>query len=522
MDDLEQEFALTSVTLDNTARVPSHKNSAQPPDVRQLETSSHASEVKNVFDRPVALSTMSTVTDLSEPPRPNYIKRFGHRDQPAIIPVISHNLPKEDTSEDDSPDSPASSVDIITDATTRPTDARPSGARPSDARPSADDRLIDTESDSSDLETDHHDTSDDAVAGQRQSSSNTGSYDSEPQNKQPPTIDQPREASRQLNNTSAEQPATPLPRSETPDEVGEDEDDDDNSYHPTNNKFYFPGSMQTKALGRDDSHSNEAELKTPHSTLHSTSEQPFSHPRTGLHQPQPSQFSTTESHQQPQSPLPKVGNLAEKLEAWRDQDTDRHNEFIAILEKQCQLQEDKKRLMIENRDLRLEVAHLKSVIDVESMETTSESPSRLDSSTAHHLDDSHEDQASFEYNPNVPRPPFDSRSYMSNANIPHVRNKWQSKEDKKALRIGTKVYDWQDVSRKKNGERNTKVMPRLNGPNLGAYNKTSPMRNKKALLYNADGLRVDAPMSKPQEPLLRMIKSMNEQQRFCHADYRGR
>lgn len=204
-----------------------------------------------------------------------------------------------------------------------------------------------------------------------------------------------------------------------------------------------------------------------------------------------------------------------------------------MAEKQCKLQEDKKRLMTENRDLRLEVAHLRSIIngnvDLEqTTEATSENPSlgngsRLNSPTGnYHPIDSHGGDASFESDPGLPRPPFDSRSYASNANIPHMRAKWQSKEDKKALRIGTKVDDWQEVSRKKTGGTKKRVNPRLNGPNLGAFNKTSPMRNTQALLHNAEGLRVDPPLSKPREQLLNKIVAMNNEQRFCHSDVRGR
>ncbi|MDI1489638.1 MAG: hypothetical protein OHK93_000835 [Ramalina farinacea] len=546
MDDLEQEFGPTSsVTLSNTA--PSSSSHHQ--DVRRLDnnkTSPKAAPDKLAFfahhpstssvDRPVAVSAMSSVTDPSERSEPQYIRRFGHRHAPT--PVVSHNLPTEDTSEEASPSSPTSSVDIITEATTRP----------SDARPSADDRLIDTASDTSEVESNHHDTSDDAVAGQGQLSSNTESIDSDPQKYHPAeahTIDQPREGSPKMNDGLGhiEQPANPSLRSERPDEAeeneGDDEDDenDDNNYNPANNRFYTPSNRQTKPLSGDDSHSSEAEPKTTHSAVRPTSQQPVRHPTSGL-------------HQQSQSQFPDTGNLARKLQAWREQDTDRYNEFIAMVENQCRLQEDKKRLMTENRDLRLEVAHLRSIINGNDLEhpidTTSENPSsrnishldsptghhhldsptghrRLDSSNDYHLDDSYGGDASFEYDPNVPRPAFDDHSYASNANIPHVRNKWQSKEDKKALRIGTKVDDWQEVSRRKNGGGSTRN-PRLNGPNLGAYNnKTSPMRNIKALLYDAEGLRVDPPPPKPQDPAsLHKIWNMNNEQRFCHSDIRGR
>ena len=546
MDDLEQEFGPTSsVTLSNTAPSPSSHNQ----DVRRIDnnkTSPKAAPDKPAFfahhpstssiDRPIAVSTMSSVTDLSERPKPQYIKRFGFRT--AVNPVISHNLPTEDTSEEASPNSPTSSVDIITEATTRP----------SDARPSADDRLIDTASDTSETGYDQHETSDDAVAGQGQLSSNTESIDSDPQKHHPAeahTIDQPREGSPKMSDGLGltEQPANPPRRSERPDEAEENEDDDeddendDNDYNPANNRFYTPSNRQTKALSGDDSHSSEAEPKTTHSAVRPTSQQPVRHPKPGL-------------HQQSQSQFPDTDNVARKLQAWRQQDTDRYNEFIAMVENQCRLQEDKKRLMTENRDLRLEVAHLRSIINGNDLEhpidTTSENPSsrnishldsptghhhldsptghhRLDSSNDYHLDDSYGGDASFEYDPDLPRPAFDGRSYASNANIPHVRTKWQSKEDKKALRIGTKVDDWQEVSRRKNGGGSTRN-PRLNGPILGAYNnKTSPMRNIKALLYDAEGLRVDPPPTKPQDPAsLHKIWTMNDEQRFCHSDVRGR
>ena len=555
MDDLEQEFGPTSsVTLNNTAPSPSSQNQ----DVRRLDnnkTSPKAAPDKPAFfahhpstssvDRPVAVSTMSSVTDLSERPQPQYIKRFGHRN--LVTPVISHNLPTEDaTSEEASPSSPTSSVDIITEATTRP----------SDARPSADDRLIDTASDTSEAGSNHHDTSDDAVAGQGQLSSNTESIDSDPQkhhSAEAHTIEQPREGSPKMSDGLGltEQLANAPLRSEHPNEAEENEDEDededdendDDNYNRANNRFYAPTNRQTKALSGDDSHSSEAEPKTIHSAVHPTSEQPFRHPKPGL-------------HQQTQSQFPDTGNLARKLQAWRQQDTDRYNEFIAMVENQCRLQEDKKRLMTENRDLRLEVAHLRSIINGNDLEhpidTTSENPSsrkishldsptghhrrdsptshhRLDSPTGHHLDDSYGGDASFEYDPDVPRPAFNGRSYASNvnasnANIPYGRTKWQSKEDKKALRVGTKVDDWQEISRRKNGRGSTRTNPRLNGPNLGAYNnKTSPMRNIKALLYNAEGLRVDPSPSKHQDPSsFKKVTSMNSEQRFCHSDVRGR
>ena len=554
MNDLEQEFGPTSsVTLSNTAPSPSSHNQ----DVRRLDnnkTSPKAAPDKPAYfahhpstssiDRPVPVSTMSSVTDPSERSEPKYIRRFGHRHAPT--PMVSQNLPTQDTSEEASPSSPTSSVDIITEATTRP----------SDARPSADDRLIDTASDTSEAGYDQHDTSDDAVGGQGQLSSNTESIDSDPQkhHAEAHTVDQPHEGSPKMSDglRLTEQPRNPSRRSERPHEAEENEDDDedddedndeddendDNNYNPANNRFYAPSNRQTKASSGDDSHSSEAERKTIHSAVRPTSEQPLRHPKPGV-------------HPQPQSQFPDTGNLARKLQAWRQLDTDRYNEFIAVVEDQCRLQEDKKRLVTENRDLRLEVAHLRSIIignDLEHrIDTTSENASsrnishldsptghhhlesstshhRLDSPTGHHLDDFYGGDASFEYDPNVPRPAFDGHSYASNANIPHVRTKWQSKEDKKALRIGTKVDDWQEVSRRKNGGGSTTKNPRLNGPNLGSYNnKTSPMRNIKALLYNAEGLRVDPPPTKPQDPAsLHKILTMNDEQRFCHSDVRGR
>ena len=543
MDDLEQEFGPTSsVTLDNTASSPSsHAQDVRRPDNNNNKTSPKTAPDEPAFfahqpstssiDRPVAASTMSSVTDLSERPPQQYIRRFGHRN--AVTPVISHNLPTKDaTSEEASPSSPTSSVDIITEATTRP----------SDARPSADDRLIDTASDTSEERSNHQDTSDDAIAGRGQSSSNTESIDSDPQKHHPAkahTIDQLREGSPQMSGGPrlTEQPADPPRRSERPDKAEEDEDedvdkdeddeDDDNNYNPANNRFYAPSNRQTKALSGDDSHSSEAEPTTIHSATHPTSEQPIRPPKIGL-------------HQQPQSQFPDTGNLARKMQAWRQQDTDRYNEFIAMVENQCRLQEDKKRLLTENRDLRLEVAHLRSIINGSDLEhpidTNSEIPSsrnisHLDSPTGHHLDDFYGGDASFEYDPDVPLPAFDGRSYASNANasnanIPHVQTKWQSKEDKKALRIGTKVDDWQEVSRRKNGGGSTRMNPRLNGPNLGSYNnnnKTSPMRKIKAPLYDTEGLRVDPPLTEPEDPSsFHKVMSMNSKQRFCHSDVRGR
>ena len=209
--------------------------------------------------------------------------------------------------------------------------------------------------------------------------------------------------------------------------------------------------------------------------------------------------------------------------------------------------------MTENQELRMEVAHLRSIINgniepEHTVETTSENPSSrnnshlnssagrpglvsptsfqgLDSPTRHHPDDLYGGDASFEYDSNVPRPAFDGRSYASNAkasnaNIPHVRDKWQSKEDKKALRLGTKVNDWQEVSRKKNSY--TRTNPRLNGPILGAFKKTSTMRNRESPLYNAEGCRLDSPLNEVPEPLLGRISSMNDERRFCHSDARGR
>lgn len=60
------------------------------------------------------------------------------------------------------------------------------------------------------------------------------------------------------------------------------------------------------------------------------------------------------------------------------------------------------------------------------------------------------------------------------------------------------------------------MKPCLNRLSIGTYVKTPSMRIKKALLYNAESLRVDLPISKPQE-MLAKIRSMNSEQR---CDYR--
>ena len=81
-----------------------------------------------------------------------------------------------------------------------------------------------------------------------------------------------------------------------------------------------------------------------------------------------------------------------------------------------------------------------------------------------------------------------------------------------------------EFSRRKNRGGSTRMNPRLNGPNLGSYdNKTSPKRNIKALLYDAEGPRVDPPLSKPQDPSSsNKVWSMNREQGFYLSDIRGR
>ena len=313
MDDLVQEFGSTSsVLLDNTSPAPSPQNQ----DARQSDNNNKSSS-KPAPDKPaslgksVAVSTMSAVTDLSEPQPPNYIKRFGHRNQPAVTPVI---LPAEEVSEESSPSSPTSSVDISAATATRP----------SDPRSSANDRLIDTASDT-DVESDHHGTSDDAVAGRGQSSSNTESFDSDPQKHHLHSINQPREDSLKMKDAFAEQSVKLPLRSEHLDEaeVSDDDENDDENYDPANNKFYAP-SRQTKASSEDES--SAVQPDTPHSALHPTSEQPFRPSNEVRQQQHQSQSLTTELHQQPS--LANTGNLARRLQAWRQQDTDRDNEFI--------------------------------------------------------------------------------------------------------------------------------------------------------------------------------------------------
>lgn len=81
-----------------------------------------------------------------------------------------------------------------------------------------------------------------------------------------------------------------------------------------------------------------------------------------------------------------------------------------------------------------------------------------------------------------------------------------------------------ESSRSKNRGASTRMEPRLNGRNLGSYNnETSPQRNIKALLYDAEGLRVDPPLSKPQDPLSsNKVWGMNREHGFCRSDVQGR
>ena len=54
-------------------------------------------------------------------------------------------------------------------------------------------------------------------------------------------------------------------------------------------------------------------------------------------------------------------------------------------------------------------------------------------------------------------------------------------------------------------------------------NKSSLIRDMQPLLYDAEGLRVDPPLTKPQDPSsFDKTWSMNSEQRFCHSDARGR
>lgn len=334
MDDLEQEFGPPT----STSVVPDHTDesapSLSPENVRQPDNNNETS-FKAAPDKPTAPDKPAAphkpapsgdrMSDLSERPAPVYIKRFGHRNEPAVTPVVSHNLPSRHASEDTPPSSPTSSVDIITEPTTRT----------SDARPSADDRLIDTASDTSNAESEHRNTSDDAVAGHGQPSSNTdsidsappkhhNSIDSDPQKHDTQgayTMEQTPEGSPKLSDTLAEQSRKSPLRSEASDEAEENEDDDegdDDNYIATNNRFYTPSSRQTEPLGEDESHSSAAEPKTTHSV-----EQPSHHPR-----PQPHKPTLRDPSKQPEPHHPNTGNLAEKLRGWYQQDADRYNEFI--------------------------------------------------------------------------------------------------------------------------------------------------------------------------------------------------